>query len=915
VTAAAPGGSIRASDPDLEVRVETPLPVGLPSDCASAVFVYGSCFHRRLGVRAIDVLVDGQTVPATHGMPRTDLYRALHPFEGDGPARESADDTEYHSYRSGFWAIAPLRMPGSGALEVALAVELSDGSKTRVALERITAEPAPAPDAEASDLARARGARVGIAMATFEPQIELFRAQVESIRKQSVRDWICLISDDCSSPSSFERIREVASRDERFVLRRAPRRKGFYFNFERALALLPRELSYVALADQDDRWYPDKLETLLGEIGDAQLVYSDQRVIDQHGDVLTRSYWTGRRNNYQNLTSLLLANTVTGAASLFPRDLLDLALPFPDPPGTQYHDHWLALVALACGRIAYVDRPLYDYVQHGSAALGHAAASASPTLGPREIIRRLRRRRGVPQIVGSRAGYFFGLVRLQLLAEVILMRCGAGIRPRDRRALRRLLRAELSPVSLAWLALRPMRNAACGSVTLGAERLMLQAVGWRYAMRVLSAGRSRPRASAIYDASLPIQYSPRSAVAAVDHPSLRDLALKTAPLQLSVTELAPKRVNILIPTIELAHLFGGYITKFNLARRLAERGHRTRIVTVDPTPQLPGDWRERVESYAGLGGLFDQVEVAFGRDRDAPLELNPDDALVATTWWTAHIAGEFLGSLNRERFLYLIQEYEPYTFVMGSWAAMASATYRLPHFALFSTELLRDFFSRRGYGVFAPGEEQGRRDSVSFQNAITAVSSPSDEAMARRERRRLLFYARPEAHAARNMFELGALALTQAILDGVFGAEWSFHGIGAVQEGEDIRLGSANLELMARRDQSGYAEFLTEFDAGLALMFSPHPSLVPLEMASAGLVTVTNSFENKTQEAMEAISGNLLITDPSLDGIVAGLKQAVRRAEDFDARVAGSAVDWSSDWDRSLDDRKMEAVERLLEAC
>jgi glycosyltransferase involved in cell wall biosynthesis len=914
---AATGDSIPNPDPDLEVRLEVPLPAGMPASSETAFFIYGSCFHRRLRIRAIEVLTGSEATPATYGMPRADLHAAVHQSDAarPGPGREILDDPGHHAYRSGFWAIAPLRMPPSGAVEVALAIEISDGSSQQVTLGAVPVVSPAKPDDEAVELAQARGARVGLAMATYEPEIELFRTQIESIRSQTVEDWICVISDDCSSPSRFGRMQEVVSRDERFVLRRAPRRRGFYRNFERALELMPREVPYLALADQDDRWYPDKLETLLGAIGDAQLVYSDQRVLDEEGRELSPSYWTGRRNNYDNLPSLLLANTITGAASLFRRELLDRALPFPETPGTQYHDHWLALVALACGRIAYVDRPLYDYVQHGSAALGRAAASVSAAPGAREIVRRLRHRRGLAQIVASRTGYFFDLTRLQLLARVLLMRCGSSMRWRDRRALRRLLRVERSPLSLAWLALRPVRNVGRQSVTLGAERLMLQAVAWRYAVLALSVGQSRPHAWSNYDASLPPPSPPRSTVAAVDQPFVRHLASKVEPLQLSITDRAPKRVNLLIPTIDLTHLFGGYIAKFNLARRLAERGHRTRLVTVDPAPQLPRDWRERVESFAGLDGLFDTVEIALGRDRDAPLELNPEDSLIATTWWTADIAGHMLRSLTGRRFLYLIQEYEPYTFPMGSLAALAKATYELPHVALFSTELLRDFFAARRYGVFAAGEKEGRRDSVSFENAITRVSPPSAGEMGARERRRLLFYARPEAHAARNMFELGALALTQAILNDVFGSRWSFHGIGAVDEPEDVRLASANLQMVTRRGQSDYAEFLTGFDVGLALMFTPHPSLVPLEMASAGLVTVTNTFETKTRGAMEAISGNLLAAEPSLDGIVAGLQQAVERADDSEARVANSAVDWSRDWDQSLDDRLMESVERLLAAC
>ena len=58
--------------------------------------------------------------------------------------------------------------------------------------------------------------------------------------------------------------------------------------------------------------------------------------------------------------------------------------------------------------------------------------------------------------------------------------------------------------------------------------------------------------------------------------------------------------------------------------------------------------------------------------------------------------------------------------------------------------------------------------------------------------------------------------------------------------------GGAALELLPRREQGGYADVLRDHDVGLALMYTPHPSLVPIEMASAGMLTVTNSFENKT---------------------------------------------------------------------
>jgi glycosyltransferase involved in cell wall biosynthesis len=174
-------------------------------------------------------------------------------------------------------------------------------------------------------------------MATHEPSLPLFRRQVESLRAQTHRNWVCVVSDDCSGVSRFAALEHELDADPRFVVSRSPERIGFYRNFERALSLAPASADYVALADQDDRWDPDELETLLEAIGGGQLVYSDARIVDSDGRVLSDTYWQVRRNNH----------TDTGAASLFRRDLLESALPFPPGQFHHFHDHWLGLTALA----------------------------------------------------------------------------------------------------------------------------------------------------------------------------------------------------------------------------------------------------------------------------------------------------------------------------------------------------------------------------------------------------------------------------------------------------------------------------------------------------------------------------------------------------------------------------------------
>ncbi|HZU59712.1 MAG TPA: glycosyltransferase, partial [Solirubrobacteraceae bacterium] len=827
------------------------------------------------------------------------------------PDPDSPDDPALHSYRSGFWGLVELASsPPGAAVELYLRARLSSGASNTVHLGTIAVEDAPGPGPRPALTPSGAGPLVAICMATYNPPLELFQRQVESIRNQSHQNWICLISDDCSAPDRLKPIEGLLEGDPRFVLSRAERRQGFYLNFERALNLVPADADYVALADQDDRWYPEKLEVLLEQIGDRQLIYSDARIITPDGREVAPTYWGVRRNNHSDLLSLLLANSVTGAASLFRREVLDYALPFPPAQFAHYHDHWIGLTALALGGIEFVARPLYDYVQHRQAALGHAAATRVTSLR-----QRLGRVRDDPRerVRVARTRYFVDVMRLMAFASILQARCGSRMSGRERRKLAQWLSVQTSWAAMARLGWRAVRELAGPPETLGAEWELLQALAWR---RMLSATAGRPpssrwRLDALPPADLAPAPAPRSPPAVQ---AVRALGEKVAPLDLAPSDHAPTRVNILIPTIDLEHFFGGYIAKFNLARRLADRGARVRLITVDPVGPLPRAWRSTIESYSGLSGLFERVEIEFGR-RTGRLEVSRSDAFVATTWWTAHIAQAALQSLGREGFVYLIQEYEPMTFPMGSYSALAEQSYRFAHFALFSSQLLEDYFRRHAIGVFEPGQPDPDSAAAVFQNAITPVAPPSAQELEGRRSRALLLYARPEPHAARNMFELAVLALAQVAEEGLFGEGWELHGIGGLGGSRRIGLaGGLDLELLPRTDQAGYARRLRDHDVGLALMCTPHPSLVPIEMASAGLLTVTNTFENKTADALRAISSNLIAHEPTVPGVVCGVREALAGAADTKRRLSGAQVVWSRDWNSSFDDQLLNRLETYLAA-
>jgi glycosyl transferase family 2 len=338
----------------------------------------------------------------------------------------------------------------------------------------------------------AQAPSVAICMATFEPDPPLLERQIASIKAQTDAAWSCLISDDGSSGERLEALRRLTAGDARFTVSRANERSGFYRNFERALRMVPPRVEFVALADQDDRWYPEKLATLLDACAGARLAYSDMRIVDEGGRVLSETFWRGRRNNHTNLASLLLNNTVTGAASLFRRELLDLVLPFPPQVGDAFHDHWIASVALATGDIAYVDRPLYDYVQHGGAARGHEAAMRP--YDPRRLLSWRDPGGSVGRIaVHAERSYEGDVRRLALAARTIEARADGTIEPDRARALRRVARLDRGLAAIPWLALRSLRRLAGRNETMGIELSLLSAIVWhRLAPR---RTRSHPRSA------------------------------------------------------------------------------------------------------------------------------------------------------------------------------------------------------------------------------------------------------------------------------------------------------------------------------------------------------------------------------------------------------------------------------------
>ncbi|MFO0753168.1 MAG: hypothetical protein U0411_07585, partial [Thermodesulfovibrionales bacterium] len=390
----------------------------------------------------------------------------------------------------------------------------------------------------------------------------------------------------------------------------------------------------------------------------------------------------------------------------------------------------------------------------------------------------------------------------------------------------------------------------------------------------------------------------------------------TAPLGLVFSASAPERVNILASMIDFKYFFGGYNGVFNLALRLVREGCRVRLVLVDRCEYEPEVWKQEIRKYEGLGGFFDLVEVVYAYYRTVPLEVSGRDVFLATSWWTAHIANHARKFLNGKRFLYLTQEYEPIFYPMGSIAALAQESYTLPHYALISTQALKEYYLRNGIGVFGAGRSAGEEHSVVIENAIQTF--PVDIGKMRsRKKKRFLFYARPEEHAARNMYEMGIMALSEVLLTrDVDVSQWEFYGIGTVGDSKKVSLGGdAYMILLPKVSLREYGSLLPEFDLGMSMMLSPHTGLVPLDMAAAGMYVVTNTYANKTAEYLKSISSNIIPAEPTFGGVSVALRTGFSKVSDYEARAAGARVNWSQSWDDTFNSSVMAKIRTFIEEC
>lgn len=215
--------------------------------------------------------------------------------------------------------------------------------------------------------------KVSVALCTYNGA-RFLRDQLESIENQTRPIDELVICDDGSSDDSWQIIK--ASTLPTIAIQN-PARLGVTKNFEQAVARCSGEI--IFFCDQDDRWRPDKVETLLKSLQPpaVNLAFSNAQIVDSDLKPLGYRMWDSiwfdpveqRQVALGRALPVLLRHAIAAGSTLaFKSKYLPLLLPIPDLPHS--HDIWITLLLSCVGRIEPVNQDLIDYRLHGGNEVG-----------------------------------------------------------------------------------------------------------------------------------------------------------------------------------------------------------------------------------------------------------------------------------------------------------------------------------------------------------------------------------------------------------------------------------------------------------------------------------------------------------------------------------------------------------------
>lgn len=210
--------------------------------------------------------------------------------------------------------------------------------------------------------------KISVVLASYNGS-KYINEQIDSILSQSFKDFELICVDDLSTDNTVNILKEYENKYPNIVfVYKNEINIGSRLTFAKGVELAQGQ--FIAFADQDDYWHPNKLEVLYNEIiknDTLAFVYSNSELVDEHLDTIQTSTF-GRETvflNGKDFYQVINDNTIMGCSMLIRADFAKKSLPFPTKGF--HHDWYLAIMALGFSmEIKYIDQILFKYRRHSN---------------------------------------------------------------------------------------------------------------------------------------------------------------------------------------------------------------------------------------------------------------------------------------------------------------------------------------------------------------------------------------------------------------------------------------------------------------------------------------------------------------------------------------------------------------------
>ena len=205
-------------------------------------------------------------------------------------------------------------------------------------------------------------------MATYNGELYLSE-QVESILLQTYQNFEIICIDDCSTDKTYQILKEYKNKYPNiFIIDQNSNNMGSRSSFAKGINFAHGK--FIAFSDQDDVWYPNKLEVLYNEIineDNCAFVYSNCELVDHELNVIVPRQWKehNRKISGKDFFHIINENTIMGCSMLCDIEFL---LEYKNFPVKGFHHDWfLALMALNSNKqVKFIDEVLFKYRRHSS---------------------------------------------------------------------------------------------------------------------------------------------------------------------------------------------------------------------------------------------------------------------------------------------------------------------------------------------------------------------------------------------------------------------------------------------------------------------------------------------------------------------------------------------------------------------